>query len=243
MISKSQIKLIRSLKQKKYRYQHQIFVVEGVKSVTEFLGSSFELVELFCTEYCFEGYHIQSTLISPSELQAVSGLSSPNKVLAIFRMPVSRSIDWNQLVVGLDQINDPGNLGTIIRLCDWFGIQDLVCDNGTVDCYNSKVVQSTMGSLTRVNVTYLELKSVVESRSGSMGTFTDGNSIYDANLPQKGLLVMGNEANGISDTIAKNMDYRLSIPRYGQLQQTESLNVANALAVTLAEFKRQSIGK
>tara|TARA_B110000238_G_scaffold15042_1_gene14692 strand:- start:1584 stop:2060 length:477 start_codon:yes stop_codon:yes gene_type:complete len=153
------------------------------------------------------------------------------------------SVNWSGLVLALDAINDPGNLGTIIRLCDWFGINDLVCSEDTVDCYNFKVVQSSMGSHTRVNITYLKLEAVLVDSQSCYGTFMDGVSIYDQKLPEIGVIVLGNEANGISKEIEDLMDTRLSIPRFGSLKQTESLNVANAAAIILSEFKRNTIEK
>jgi TrmH family RNA methyltransferase len=146
-------------------------------------------------------------------------------------------------VLALDAINDPGNLGTIIRLCDWFGISDLVCSETTVDCYNSKVIQSSMGSHTRVNITYANLETVLPQSKVCYGTFMDGVSIYDQKLANKGVIVLGNEANGVSKEIEALMDSRISIPRFGGLKQTESLNVANAAAIILSEFKRNPTEK
>ena len=140
--------------------------------------------------------------------------------------------------MALDAINDPGNLGTIIRLCDWFGIGDLVCSETTVDCYNSKVVQSSMGSHSRVNITYANLEIVLADSKVCYGAFMDGVPIYQQKLAETGVIVLGNEANGISKEIEALMDSRLSIPRFGSFKQTESLNVANAAAIILSEFKR-----
>jgi TrmH family RNA methyltransferase len=238
MLTKSKIKLITSLKQKKFRIQHQLFVVEGVKVVQEFLNSNYELEAIFAVEDRYSQYNQKFTLVDSKELAKISGFSTPNKVLATFKIPSSLTVNWSSLIVALDGINAPGNLGTIIRLCDWFGIEDLVCSEDTVDCYNPKVVQASMGSHTRVNITYVDLKKTLSTVSNCMGTFMDGISIYNQTLPKTGVIVLGNEANGISENIESLIDLRLSIPRFGKLKQTESLNVANAAAIVLSEFKR-----
>jgi len=238
MLTKSQIKLITSLKQKKFRIQHQLFVVEGVKVVQEFLNSNYELVAIFAVEDRYSQYNQKFTLVDSKELAKISGFSTPNKVLATFKIPSPLTVNWSFLTVALDGINDPGNLGTIIRLCDWFGIEDLICSEDTVNCYNPKVVQASMGSHTRVNITYVDLKKTLSTVSNCMGTFMDGISIYNQTLPKTGVIVLGNEANGISENIESLIDLRLSIPRFGKLKQTESLNVANAAAIVLSEFKR-----
>jgi TrmH family RNA methyltransferase len=238
MLTKSQIKLITSLKQKKFRIQHQLFVVEGVKVVQEFLNSNYELEAIFAVEDRYSQYNQKFTLVDSKELAKISGFSTPNKVLATFKIPSLINVNWSSLTVALDGINDPGNLGTIIRLCDWFGIEDLICSEDTVNCYNPKVVQASMGSHTRVNITYVDLKKTLSTVSNCMGTFMDGISIYNQTLPKTGVIVLGNEANGISENIESLIDLRLSIPRFGKLKQTESLNVANAAAIVLSEFKR-----
>jgi TrmH family RNA methyltransferase len=146
------------------------------------------------------------------------------------------------LIVALDAIRDPGNLGTIIRLCDWFGIQQLICSNETVDVYNPKVVQATMGSISRVNVSYINLEDFISTTSLPVfGTFMNGENIYSTTLPQEGIIVMGNEANGISKEVENSIQNRLTIPRFGTLQKTESLNVATATAIILSEFRRVSL--
>lgn len=240
MLTKSQIKLITSLKQKKFRTQHQLFVVEGIKVVQEFLNSDYELDAIFAVDDRFSQYNQKFTKVDSKELAKISGFSTPNKVLAIFKIPNPLSIDWSGLVVALDDINDPGNLGTIIRLCDWFGVENLVCSEATVDCYNPKVVQASMGSHTRVNITYVDLLNTLPAAPNCMGTFMDGDSIYEQNLPETGVIILGNEANGISEDVEALIKSRLSIPRFGTIKLTESLNVANAAAIILSEFKRNS---
>ncbi|MDG5490107.1 RNA methyltransferase [Psychroserpens sp. SPM9] len=236
MLAKSQIKLITSLHQKKFRVQHQLFVVEGIKGIQEFLNSHFELYQLFSTAAIFD---VESTLISEQELHKISRLKTPNTAVALFKIPKDIPTAPTGLILALDDVRDPGNLGTIIRLCDWFGIKQLLCSKATVDCYNSKVVQATMGSLTRVNIQYLDLEAYLKTYAHAVfGTFMDGNTVYSESLPDQGVIVMGNEANGISEAIEKLVTKKLSIPRFGNLKVTESLNVATATAIILSEFKR-----
>lgn len=242
MLSKSQIKLITSLKQKKFRQQYQLFVAEGRKTINELLNSRFNLHQLYSITSEFQVSDDLTTIITPTELQKISFLKTPNTAVALFEMPTANEIDEDGLIVALDDVRDPGNLGTIIRLCDWFGVKELVCSSETVDCYNPKVVQATMGSLSRVNVNYLPLNEFLSNTSQTVyGTFMDGDSIYDQKLDQKGMILLGNEANGISNNNQKYITQRLTIPRFGDLRQTESLNVANATAICLSEFKRRSI--
>ena len=241
MLSKNQVKLITSLKQKKYRLQHNLFVAEGIKTINELLQSHFKLHQLFATT-SFNIDAINETVISEAELKKISFLKTPNNALALFKIPETNSIDDSKLIVALNDIRDPGNLGTIIRLCDWFGVVDLVCSNETVDSFNPKVIQATMGSITRVNVSYVNLnKFLFETKTDKFGAFMDGDNVYSKSLPKKGILVLGNEANGISEEVSRLIDQRISIPRFGNLQETESLNVAAATAILLSEFKRNTI--
>jgi len=243
MLSKSQIKFITSLQQKKYRQQHQMFVAEGIKTIKELLNSSFELKELYTVE-ALKSDAKQEHLITEAKLKKISSLKTPNKALAIFEIPNPQPVDTSKLIVALDDVRDPGNLGTIIRLCDWFGVEHLVCSLNTVDCFNPKVVQATMGSITRVNVVYQDLKVFLkETETISFGAFMDGANVYSEKLPSQGILVMGNEANGISEQVEQLIHKRIAIPRFGTLQQTESLNVATATAILLSEFKRFSTEK
>ncbi|WP_417867088.1 TrmH family RNA methyltransferase [Xanthomarina gelatinilytica] len=238
MLSKSQIKTITSLNQKKYRLQQGLFVAEGVKTINELLASQFSLQQLYTTNSFKIDANLE-TVVSENELKKISFLKTPNTALAIFKIPEPKAINTNQLLVALDNVRDPGNLGTIIRLCDWFGITDLVCNIETVDCYNPKVVQATMGSITRVNVSYLNLTDFLKTTHMPIfGAFMEGDNIYKSQLPNKGILVLGNEANGISREIEQVITTKISIPRFGQLQSTESLNVATAAAILLSEFRR-----
>lgn len=237
-LSKNHIKLITSLSQKKYRQKHKLFVVEGVKVVQEFLNSSYELEIVFSTDTDFSSTD-KFIEVTDQELKKISSLKNPNKVLAIFKIPNQINPIMGGLILALDSINDPGNLGTIIRLCDWFGIEQLVCSNETVDCFNSKVVQASMGSLTRVAVSYLDLKKYLQNASVPIFVADmDGLDVYKTKLPDSAVLVLGNEANGISDEIKQLVTTKITIPRYGAFQQTESLNVATASAILLSEFRR-----
>lgn len=239
MLSKNQIKLITSLKQKKYRQQHGFFVVEGIKVINELLQSHLELHALYTTE-SFNIDAKEEILISEADLKRISFQTTPNKALAIFKIPKPQAINPHQLIVALDDVRDPGNLGTIIRLCDWFGVTDLVCSNETVDCFNPKVIQSTMGSIKRVNVSYVDLQSFLkDAKVPIFGTFMEGDNVYKTTLPSQGILVMGNEANGISEAVEAMITQKITIPRFGHLQATESLNVATATAILLSEFKRR----
>ncbi|WP_111308599.1 TrmH family RNA methyltransferase [Confluentibacter sediminis] len=240
-LSKNQIKLITSLKQKKYRLLYGLFVVEGIKTIKELLNSNL----LLHTLYTIESFNIDvkdEILISEADLKRISFLTTPNRALAVFKIPTSEPIDTNELIVVLDDVRDPGNLGTIIRLCDWFGVKDLVCSNETVDCFNPKVIQSTMGSITRVNINYIDLPMFLkEVDIPVFGTFMDGENVYNVSLPKKGVLVLGNEANGISKEIESLVKEKLAIPRFGKIQATESLNVATATAILLSEFRRNFV--
>ncbi|EAR13973.1 RNA methyltransferase, TrmH family protein [Polaribacter irgensii 23-P] len=239
-ISKSQLKLITSLSQKKYRQKHNLFIAEGIKVVNELLQSDFEVALIFCTnEFKTSLPKAKIVRVSETELNKISSLKSPNKVLSLFKIPEDKPIQNSGLILALDAINDPGNLGTIIRLCDWFGISQLICSKDTVDCYNQKVVQASMGSLTRISIQYLDLKNYLDK--SPLPTFIadmNGENIYKTNVPKEGILVMGNEANGVSEEIKNQVQHKISIPRFGETQKTESLNVAMATAILISEFKR-----
>lgn len=240
MVSKNQIKLITSLQQKKFRLLHKMFLAEGVKVIQELLQSNFELQHLYVTEALFESVpNYQKTLISNAELQKISALTTANNCLAVFMIPEPKAMIEKGLLVALDDIRDPGNLGTILRMCDWYGIEQLLCSKETVDVYNPKVVQATMGSIARVQVHYLDLNVYLETTPLPVyGTFMIGENIYKEKLPKEAVIVLGNEANGISSAIEKAIKNRITIPRFGKFQQTESLNVASAAAIVLSEFRR-----
>lgn len=240
MVTKNQIKHITALQQKKYRQSEGLFIAEGQKVINELLHSQFKLQHLYFTDAIFPTINEdQKTQISDEQLKKISALTSQNNCLAVFAMQDQKPANISGIVVALDNIRDPGNMGTIIRLCDWFGITQLLCSNGTVDLYNPKVVQATMGSLTRVQVNYVDLPKFLENQDVPVfGTFMDGKNIYSQPLPQNAIIVLGNEANGISSEVEAIVAQKLSIPRFGDLQATESLNVASATAIILSEFSR-----
>lgn len=242
MVSKNQIKLITSLQQKKYRQKNQLFIAEGAKVIQELLESNFVLNHLYETENLFFNVsESKKTVVTENDLKKITCLATPNNCLALFEIPKSKELQDSGLIVALDDIRDPGNFGTIIRLCDWFGIQQIVCSEQTVDLYNPKVIQATMGSISRVSIAYLSLEDYFSKNQLPLfGTFMDGENVYNRSLPQQGILLLGNEANGISEKFEKYVNHRIAIPRFGNLQKTESLNVATATAIFLSEFRRNS---
>ena len=241
MLSKNEIKLIKSLKYKKQRYLNKMFVVEGKKSVSEFINSKFDLHKLFSIN--ISEFSINNVIqVSQDDLEKISFLSNPDDHLAIFKIPNEKPLNKNNLLVGLESINDPGNLGTIIRTCEWFGVKDIVCSLDSVDCYNPKVVQSAMGSLSRINITYLDLTNFLKSESlNKFGTFINGESVYENKIStDNGIIVFGNEANGISNNLRLLLDVELTIPRFNNKSYPESLNLSNSLGIILSEFSRKS---
>ena len=244
MVSDKQIKIIKSLKLKKNRIKHNLFVAEGDKTILELITAGFNINSLYSINRQIEGVKNSVIQLSKPELNKISNLSNPKNSLGVFEIPKPKKINYNKLIIGLDNISDPGNLGTIIRLCDWFGIEDLICSFDTVDCYNPKVIQASMGSISRVNITYLDLQKTLENKSlKTYGTYMQGDSIFEIDEIKNGVILFGNEANGINPNLSKVIDKRLSIPRFGKLKKTESLNVANALSIVLSENSRKSTEK
>ncbi|MFJ1474159.1 TrmH family RNA methyltransferase [Capnocytophaga cynodegmi] len=241
MVSKNQIKLIQKLQQKKYRFQHQMFIVEGKKSILEFLHSNFNIEQIFVTEYFSDKLpKSKTTITTKEELKKISSLKNPDEGIAIFKIPEEQPIHHKGLILVLDDIRDPGNLGTIIRLCDWFGVQQLVCSEQTTDCYNPKVVQASMGSLSRIKIHYTDLQNFLSNTVLPIyATTMNGENVHQTVFQEDFILIMGNEANGISEEIFKLATKKITIPRFGQLQQTESLNVATATAILLNEARRK----
>ncbi|CAM4264697.1 TrmH family RNA methyltransferase [Gillisia hiemivivida] len=241
MVSKSQIKLITSLEQKKHRTKMGLFVVEGKKGIEEVLGSNFELHSLFTTQDIFNAPQDKTHLISEAELKKISRLKTAQIGLAVFEIPVQTEIKLDGLVIALDGVRDPGNLGTIIRLCDWFGVQTLLCSLDTVDCYNSKVVQASMGSITRVKIDYVDLPLFLKENNSHLkaGTFLEGENLFVSEIPKDSILILGNEAKGISEGIEKLVEKKINIPQFSNVKNTESLNVATATAILLSEFRRK----
>ena len=248
MLSKNKIKYIHSLELKKNRKKEGVFVAEGHKLVGDLLPH-FHCRLILATNTWLEEHHdIQADEIieiTPEELVKASLLKTPQEVLAIFEQPqydYSTDVIKNSLCLALDDIQDPGNLGTIIRLADWFGIEHIFCSQGTVDVYNSKVIQATMGALARVKVHYCNLPELISSLKNVpvYGTFLDGENIYNKPLSENGLIIMGNEGNGVSKEVSQQINNKLYIPNYPSGRTTsESLNVAIATAVVCAEFRRR----
>ena len=249
MLSKQKIKLITSLSQKKFRDETGLFIAEGTKLVMD-LASTFHCTLLLATASWLNENKSTKTdeliEIDENELHKISNQKSPQGVLAVFEKPTN---EWTKdtlvqkLCIALDDVQDPGNLGTIIRLADWFGISDVFCSEHSADIYSPKTVQATMGALARVKVHTVNLVEFLQSCCAEIpvyGTFMDGENIYSKQLSQNGIVVMGNEGNGISAEIEKSVSERLLIPNFPAGQVTsESLNVAVATALVCGEFRRR----
>ena len=247
MISKNQIKYIRQLELKKYRKREGIFVAEGPKVVGDLLRR-YQPVAVYATEAWSQesGDRRLVTTVTDDELRRISFLQHPQQVLALFPIPSDISPTARSplasLSLALDGVQDPGNLGTIIRIADWFGIDTIYCSEDTADVYNPKVVQATMGSIAHVNIIYTDLLKLFDSLPPSYpiyGTLLDGDDIYQQTLSREGIIVMGNEGNGISEAIRQRVNRRLLIPCFREGDTAESLNVAIATAITCSEFKRR----
>ncbi|OFY89867.1 MAG: hypothetical protein A3K10_15325 [Bacteroidetes bacterium RIFCSPLOWO2_12_FULL_31_6] len=240
MLSASQKKFVNSLKQKKFRKQHNCYVVEGTKMVEEFLLSDFEIETIFAvSEWADNHPNLQVEVISEKELKSISSLTTPNKVIAIAKQKDKAISDLSQLLtIALDDIQDPGNFGTIIRTADWFGITNIICSEDCVEVYNPKVIQATMGSLFRVNVFYTNLGTFFSKNSDLTvyGALLDGDNVCQQKLKSKGsVLLMGNESNGISQKLIPFVTKKITIPKFGK---AESLNVATATAILCYEYRR-----
>ncbi len=273
MLSKNQLKLVRSLELKKNRKKEGLFVAEGPKVVGDLLRAGYVPHSIFMvqgSEFRVQGSGAKvqgsrakvqgsSFLVTDDELRKLSFLQHPQEVLALFEIPSPGSLPFREglgvgsppslqggvggrpLALALDGIQDPGNLGTIIRIADWFGIATIYCSEDTADCYNPKVVQATMGSLAHINIVYTNLEALLRQYDGPIyGTLLDGQNIYQQELSSEGIIVMGNEGNGISPAIRQLVTHKLLIPNYNPSSETaESLNVAIATAITCAEFRRR----
>ena len=247
-LSKNKIKYIRSLELKKFRKEEKVFLAEGPKLVGDLLGhfACQLLVALPSWLAAHPEAHAEETIeATEEELTRASLLKHPQEVLAVFRIPeypTDTDLPAQTLCLALDDVQDPGNLGTIIRLADWFGIEHIFCSAGTADVYNPKTVQATMGALARVKVHYCSLPQLIESLADIpvYGTFLNGNIIYAESLSAHGLIVMGNEGKGVSPEVERLINKKLYIPNYPQERETsESLNVAIATAVVCSEFRRR----
>lgn len=248
MLSASQIKYIKSLSQQKFRKLHRKFIIEGEKMVAELMPSNYAVEAIYAVDDWLT--HAENLTgykpaimhrISAAELGRISNLKTPNKALAVVNIPsftLEKEV-FDGLVLALDRISDPGNLGTIIRIADWFGISHILCSPDTVELFNPKVVQATMGSLFRVKVHYVDLEETITKMAAEVPKFAatlDGDNIYTQKLPQKAVVIIGNESHGISNRLIQLADHMLMIPSVAG--SAESLNASIATAIICSEFKR-----
>lgn len=245
-MTRSDIQLVRSLSDKRGRTEHGLFVAEGAKLIGELLRSEFRIRRIFATEGVFEGPEVEC--VTAKEMERLSLLKTPSNSLALVEIPRYR-LDTERigqrLTLALDDVQNPGNLGTIIRLADWFGIGEILCSPATADCFNPKVVQATMGAILRVRIHYTELAPLLAQAAARgvpvYGTFLEGKNLYDAELGDAGIVVMGNEGRGVRPDVAKTVTHKLFIPPYpADRRASESLNVAMATGIVCAEFRRRS---
>jgi TrmH family RNA methyltransferase len=259
MISQSKIKLVRSLAQKKYRDQYRMFLVEGEKMVGEILstapGGRYRLLEIIATGSWIEQHghpdlkkEMEVTEAGEKQIAQMSNLVSPQPVLALIAMPEAEpeaASGADDLILGFESVRDPGNLGTVIRTADWFGVKHIYCSEDSVDLFNPKVVQSTMGAIFRVNVHYSELGSLIDieflNSRKIFGTFLNGESLYETDPGQAPFVLFGNESRGLSQALASRVHKRISIPSYTKEtgQGSESLNLAASAAIVCSEFRRR----
>ncbi len=254
MISKSQISQIASLHRKKFRKERGLFIAEGEKVCRELIESDLTILSVFMTEeFRIEKFSlwknkVNSETITEKELEKISALTTPQHILAVAEIPdknFSSDILKNSLSLMLDDIKDPGNLGTIIRIADWFGIGNIICSETCADAYNPKTVQSSMGSLFRVGIYYQALDKVLAKASGDnipvYGTLLEGENIYSSKLNEKGIIVIGSESHGISENLIQFITRKISVPSFSKsaTQKAESLNAAMAAAIVCSEFRRR----
>jgi RNA methyltransferase, TrmH family len=255
MISKSQVKFISSLHQKKFRKEHGLFIAEGEKVCKELMESGWPVHSLFMTgEFRNEIYNgwnqkTRPEICSLKELEKISALSTPQQIIAIAEIPVhefSAAVLNGTLTLMLDDIRDPGNLGTIIRIADWFGINHVICSESCADAYNPKTVQATMGSLFRVKIYYESLEDVLQKAAANklpvFGTVLDGSDIYAAPLSSAGIILIGSESHGISEALLPHLTHKIFIPSFSKARvgKADSLNAAMAAAIVCSEFRRRN---
>ena len=245
-MTKAEIQLVRSLADKRGRTEHGLFLAEGGKLITELRTSHLHVRKIYALEGLFEGEEVE--VVSPRDMERLSQLKTPSNSVALVEIPHERlhpEVLRKHLVLALDEVQNPGNLGTIIRLADWFGIGDILCSEGTADCFNPKVVQATMGAILRVRVHYTDLAKTLARAVGDgipvYGTFLEGENIYESRLSPTGIVVMGNEGRGVTPTVAQCISRKLFIPPWPvDRRGSESLNVAMATGIVCAEFRRQT---
>lgn len=236
MLTNKQRKQIVQLSQKKYREQERLFVAEGDKIVLSLIRAGFQYQHLFSTKPYTD---IDAVQIDLSSMQKISHFKNASPILGVFHYPQQRTATSHGTVIAVDSIRDPGNLGTIIRICDWFGLNQLICSETTVDCFNPKVIQATMGSIARVSCVYVDLTDFVSNSDKKVyGAALGGSSLYEASLNSNAIMIFGNESHGISHDIVPLIDQKLSIPRFREHLEPESLNVATATAIFISEMFR-----
>lgn len=246
-LSKNKIKYIQSLKDKKHRIEHNTFVAEGYKIISELLTCMKCQLLVSTSEFLssIDTTNIEEVIeVSNDDLMRASYLKTPQKVLGVFYQPIYNSeVNWKEeLILALDGIQDPGNMGTIVRLADWYGIKHIFCSYDSADIYNPKTTQATMGAIARVNIHYVDLDSFLKDHQNTpiYGTLLDGENIYEQSITKHGIIVMGNEGKGIRPNIERLINKKLFIPNYPiDKQSSESLNVAIATAIVCAEFRRR----
>ena len=241
MITKNQIKLVKSLRLKKNRIQSGFFIAEGEKIVDELIESDLYTVNIFSVSEKYKNLE-NYVSINSAQLKQISNLKSPNNVLGVFKIPTNPEIDFNSNIVALEDVNDPGNLGTIIRLCDWFGIKDIICSNNSVDCYNPKVIQSSMGSIGRVRISYMDFEDLLANTNYS-GVAADltGVKLNNYSFSKNQIIFFGSESNGFSEKLSSGLKNKITIERFNN--NVESLNLASSVAIVLSELNNQITGK
>ena len=252
MLSKNQLKFVNSLKQKKVRDEHSLFIAEGTKIVKELLKSIIKVKQVFATSDFFREIKVYKTIerieIKANELERLSALTNPNEVLAVCEIPyyeLNENELKDKLTLVLDEIKDPGNLGTIIRIADWFGIETIICSNQTADAFNPKVVQATMGSISRIKLHYFDLVEFFQKHKELpvYGALLEGENIFNKQLSPTGLIVIGNESKGISPDLIPFITHKINIPSFSHFKsgggEVESLNAAVATAIICSEFRRR----
>lgn len=241
MITKNQIKLVKSLRLKKNRIQSGFFIAEGEKIVDELIESDLYMVNIFSVSEKYKNLE-NYVSINSAQLKQISNLKSPNNVLGVFKIPTNPEIDFNSNIVALEDVNDPGNLGTIIRLCDWFGIKDIICSNNSVDCYNPKVIQSSMGSIGRVRISYMDLEDLLANTNySSVAADLTGVKLNNYSFSKNQIIFFGSESNGFSEKLSSGLKNKITIERFNN--NVESLNLASSVAIVLSELNNQITGK
>ena len=237
MLTAHKIKVFQSLDKKKFRQKYNLFLVEGNKIISELKNSSYKITEIFSTNPAALSFlDAQVKEITERDLKKISFLQSPKDSVAVVELPIPKELPHQNIQIILDGIQDPGNLGTIIRLCDWFGIAQIICSIDTVDVYHPKVIQATKGSFARVNVVYKDLEDFLsQTEVPNLGTDMVGENLYQFDFPEKFNLILGNEGNGMRPNVEKLVSQNITIPRFGKHQSTESLNVSMATGIILGQ--------